>query len=259
MSYCLKMYKDIETDISYEYLKIVISELKEPICILGGWAVFFTVNEIFKQEMSRNYLGSKDIDIGFYNFKCFKEAADILEKRLKFEPVAFRYFKAIHAETGKDLTEEKAKSLPQHMIFNIYVDPIFSSVNEELKIDLGFSPIDEPLLKEVFENGKYKKVNEFGKNLFLPAPEIILATKLKSAPERNKEHKKTKDMCDIIALCLFSGAPFDKIIAKAKSLISKEKFNAFLKMDIKDKLAGCSNILGLEENVVHRVFDKIKE
>ena len=34
------MYKEVETRVSYKYLKEVITALKEPICILEGWAVF---------------------------------------------------------------------------------------------------------------------------------------------------------------------------------------------------------------------------
>src|SRR3989338_5219617 len=117
------MYKDIETETSYRYLKAVISRLKEPLCILGGWAVFFTVSKEFEKEMKRMYLGSRDIDLGFESAESFKASAAILENELNFKAISFRYAKAIHAETGKDLTEEAAKALPQHMIFRMYVDP----------------------------------------------------------------------------------------------------------------------------------------
>ncbi len=62
------MYKEFETRTSYNYLKEVIKNLNEPICILGGWAVFFHVNEKFEKAqdkgssiMTRNAskLGSK--------------------------------------------------------------------------------------------------------------------------------------------------------------------------------------------------------
>lgn len=69
------MYKDIETETSYKYLKLVISKLEEPVCILGGWAVFFTVNENYQNQASRVYIGSRDIDVGFRNAESFKRAA----------------------------------------------------------------------------------------------------------------------------------------------------------------------------------------
>jgi len=43
------MYREFETRTSYKYLKEIINNLKEPICILGGWAVFFHVNKRFKE------------------------------------------------------------------------------------------------------------------------------------------------------------------------------------------------------------------
>lgn len=50
------MYKDKEIEISYNYLSEVIKELNEPICILGGWGVFFTVNKNFEKEKGYPYL-----------------------------------------------------------------------------------------------------------------------------------------------------------------------------------------------------------
>ena len=144
------MYKDIETETSYKYLKIVISSLKEPICVLGGWAVFFTVNESYKRQMARVYIGSRDIDIGFNSIASFNRAASILEKKLNFKFVSFRYYKNINADTGKDLSDEEASSMPQHMYFQIYVDPIMHYADSKLKSALGFMPIDEPLLKYAF-------------------------------------------------------------------------------------------------------------
>ena len=70
------MYKDVETETSYRYLKIVFSRLNEPIFILGGWAVFFTVNADYKRNVKRDYIGSRDIDLGFKNSSTLKETAD---------------------------------------------------------------------------------------------------------------------------------------------------------------------------------------
>jgi len=254
------MYKDIETETSYKYLKIVISSLKEPICILGGWAVFFAVNKNYQKQALRVYIGSRDIDIGFNSVSSFKHAASILENRLKFKFVSFRYYKNVHAETGKDLSDEEVKSMPQHMYFQMYVDPIMSYANSGLKSVLGFTPIDEPLLKYAFEGKKYGKyVKEFGKNLLLPAPEIILAAKICSAMLRDKEHKRYKDICDITALCLFAGVPIDDIIKTGKSFASKNKLKKFSSMDFAEDIKNCSNTLGLEFGVVKSVINKIKE
>jgi len=59
----MTLYQKYETDNSSKYLQQIIDLLEEPICILGGWVVFFTVNEIYKKEIGSEYLGSKDIDL----------------------------------------------------------------------------------------------------------------------------------------------------------------------------------------------------
>ena len=254
------MYKEVETETSYKYLKIVISSLKEPVCILGGWAVFFAVNENYQKQMARIYIGSRDINVGFNSVSSFKHATSILEDRLKFKFVSFRYYKNVHAETGEDLSDEEVKSMPQHMYFQMYVDPIMSYANSGLKSNLGFTPIDEPLLKPVFEDKKYGKyVKEFGRKLLLPAPEILLATKICSVMLRDKEHKRYKDICDITALCLFAGIPIDGIIKAGKSFVSKDKLKKFSNMDFAEDIKNCSNVIGLEMNTVKSIIDRIKE
>ena len=215
------MYDNIELEISYQYLSKVISKLDEPICILGGWAVFFTVNENYKKKTGRAYLGSRDIDLGFNTITSFKKSALILEKELNFKFISFRYYKNVHSETGIDLSEEESKKLPTYMFFPVYVDMIFSYNNNQLRTNLGFAPVDEPLLKPVFEEGKGKISTEFGKKLLVPRPEILLATKINSAPNREKNHKRIKDICDIVALCLYSGQDLNEIIFLAKKVLPK--------------------------------------
>ena len=254
------MYNDIETETSYKYLNRVISRLKEPICILGGWAVFFTVNPSYQKQMVRTYIGSRDIDIGFNSVDSFKEATSILEKELNFKFISFRYFKNIHSETGKDLDENEAKSIPQHMFFPIYVDPIMPYVDKYVKTKIGFNPIDEPLLKYVFESRKYRiRLREFGKILLLPTPEILLATKINAVVLREKEYKRHKDICDIVALCLFGGIPINNIIKRSMGFASKDRLEKFRNINFKQDIINCSNILGLELNTVKSVIVKIKE
>ena len=252
------MYKDTEIDTSYKYLKSVISQLEEPVCILGGWAVFFSVNDNYKKQLKRVYIGSRDVDIGFNTVSSFKHATEILEKQLNFNFLSFRYYKNIHAETGVDLLEEQTKTLPPHMFFPMYVDPIMSHIDQKIIDDLGFTPVDEPLLKYVFED-KNKLVTEFGKKLLLPKPEILLATKIKSVINRNKQHKRYKDICDITALCLFSGLELSEIIKASKQFLSQAIIKKFTSFDFKEDITICSNLLELEVNVVRRIIEKIKE
>lgn len=254
------MYKDIETETSYKCLKTVISELKEPVCILGGWAVFFTVGSNYRKHAGRAYIGSKDIDVGFNSAESFRQAASILEKKLKFRFVSFRYYKSVHAETGKDLDEEETKAMPQHMYFQMYVDLIMSYASSELKRALGFMPIDEPLLRHVFEDKRRgRHVKEFSRRLLLPTPEILLATKINSVTRREKEHKRYKDVCDITALCLYGGMPVNEIIKAGKAFVEKDRLQKFKDTDFTQDAIHCSKVLALELSTVKSVIDKIKE
>lgn len=60
------MYPDHETQISQEHLTAMFSQMTQPVCLMGGWAVYLTVNAKFNEINGRNYLGSRDIDIGFH-------------------------------------------------------------------------------------------------------------------------------------------------------------------------------------------------
>ena len=254
------MYEDIEVDTSYRYLSKVISRLKEPICILGGWAVFFTVKDNYQKQTGRIYIGSRDIDIGFDSVKSLKAAALVLEKELDFQFVSFRFYKNVHAETGKDLTENESKSLPQHMVFPIYVDPIMPYANKKVKTEIGFAPLDEPLLKNVFKNNKHRKeIREFGRGLLLPAPEILLATKLNSVLSRDQSHKRQKDICDIVSLCLYSDIETDEIIKQSKKFASNGILTKFGSTNFKDEVMYCRDILGLELNIAKSILDKIRK
>ena len=100
------MYLEFETRTSYKYLKQVISALEEPICILGGWAVFLQVNKNFQKAQGRLYLGSRDIDLGFHLDKnatteqmknsALAKSLEILQNKLKFKSFSFRLLKEVH-------------------------------------------------------------------------------------------------------------------------------------------------------------------
>ena len=101
----MALYSRFETDTSFSYLQKIIKILEEPICILGGWAVYFTVNNAFKTDQGLDYLGSRDIDLGFnidknLSKKGLKKSAfgitiSLLETQ-GFKPLGFRYYKDIH-------------------------------------------------------------------------------------------------------------------------------------------------------------------
>ena len=207
------MYLEFETRTSYKYLKQVISALDEPICILGGWAVFLQVNKKFQKAQGRPYLGSRDIDLGFHLDKnaiveqmknsALAESLNILQNKLNFKSVSFRLLKEIHTETEEEIGE--GKMIATHFICAMYIEVLMDNIPAKFKEVFHFQPANEPLLSFAFENEKHREeLKEYGKKLWLPKPELLLATKLNALRLRDKEHKKIKDICDIFALLWYS-------------------------------------------------------
>lgn len=243
------MYKDNETEISYYYLKEVIQHLKEPISVVGGWAVYFVVNKNFKEEHQLPYLGSRDIDLGFSKPETAKGAIKKLME-LGFKRISFRYFKEIHTETGKELSKNEAKNTPLHNIFPMYVDPILAETDSSMKSKLGFMPIDEPLLKPVFEDEKFRlEVTAFGRKVIIPHPKVLLAMKLNSLPNRDKEHKKIKDLCDIVSIIMYS---------EAELSLDKKQVEKAVKCITKEDIVKVTQFLPLSEEVIESAIESLK-
>lgn len=209
------LYEDCETDISKRMLASVLAEVESPACLLGGWAVYLAVNARYSQERGEDYHGSKDIDLGFH-FSGDESAESVLGsplaksiralERMGFWGVSARMVKAYHRESRRPLGEQEAKRVPQHDLFYMYVDPIVDAIPGTFRDAMGFAPIDEPLLRTVFEDGQYDETGEFGARLLVPKPAVLLAAKMAALPRREKDHKRHKDIADIYALLWYSSA-----------------------------------------------------
>lgn len=241
------MYDDFETKKSYEYLQIVVRALKDPICILGGWAVFFTVNTNYVIAQGKEYLGSRDIDLGFHvtddNLKTSPLAHSLnILKKMNFKGVGFRLYKDIHAETGKEIEDEQVQSYQR---FVMYVDPIVDRIPKNFKDVFGFQPIDEPMLQFVFEKSEYRtELQQFDKKLLLPSAEILIATKINAIANRDKRHKKIKDICDLFALLWYSDKKHTVLKTEVKKIISKNIIKEKLSCISPEELFEASRLLG---------------
>ena len=237
-----ELYDSLETDSSIIALKTLTKKLPEPIVILGGWAVYLTVNESFEEEHGRSYLGSKDVDIGFHidlnmskqelKNSNFGRAIEILKSIGYIPSGTSRFSRIIYRETGEKITEEQAKTIPIHDLFYQYVDLILDQIHPRHSDIFSIKPIDEPILINAFKENIFKEITFEDETIFLPNPEILLATKLKAFPDRDKEDKKIKDACDIYALLWNSEVDFKYLINLLKKLFP----------------GLCSNIMGILEN-----------
>ncbi len=249
------MYEDFQTRISFEYIEKLKKELKRPLVILGGWAVYFLVNKNFYNLEGRNYLGSKDLDIGYYleenmtveellNSSLSYDISKL--KEMGFNVLGFRFMKQFHSETKDVLDMQKAKNIPQHNIVNVYIDPIVNMIPAKFKETFRFTPIDEPYLTKVFEKDKI----EYDNDIIIPNPEVLLCMKLNSALTRDEIHKKQKDISDIFALLAYSDIDIEKFL----KLYDKDKaMNTLAQLNIKD----ASELLNVKERTIRNVFDGV--
>lgn len=252
------MYADFETRTSFRYLKEVIQGLNDPICILGGWAVYFHVNGRFEKAQGRPYLGSRDIDLGFSMSGDMKDSAlakslIILRDALGFQPLSFRFFKEIHTETGEEI--RKGEIIPSHYIFPMYVDVVVDTIPAGFRQVFGFDPIDEPLLTFVFEKEECTTVKEFGRRILLPKPELLLAMKVHSLPNRDKEHKLVKDICDAFALAWYTDIRLDRLNLTA--YVPKKDLSRCLKAITRKRIEEASALIGHDAGEIARVLSAV--
>jgi len=261
------LYQPHEIEISQRYVRNVISKLMEPTCILGGWAVYAIVNENFRREHGRDYLGSRDIDLGFHIGKEWNrtrlEGSDLALaiKRLRemeFEYLSFRFVKHFHADTRQELRGEDARKTPSYEMFDLFVDPVVDYIHPEAREVFGFVPIDEPLLENVFMAQKYRIIELFGRRVLLPLADVLLAIKLRSVRQRDKEHKRVKDIADIYALSWYSDVQLKTLKTALTALIPSQEIRVTLECFTKRDLDSVSNALDLETPLIQRVLSELR-
>jgi hypothetical protein len=262
------MYEPHEIDISYKYLKTVVGRLEEPICLIGGWAVYHNVNKNFKKATGRDYIGSRDIDLGFHFEKdwsekdlhdsTFAKSIQIIEEDLGFMPVGFRYLKEFHIETEQELSKEEAKTTPQHFVFPLYIDPVVDIIHPKFYNVFNFNPVDEPLIEMVFREKANRTIEKtFGKNLWLPKPHVLLATKLNSVIGRDKEHKRLKDIADIFALLWFSDVEILDIKSNLLEFYDRGNIKRIIGSISKQEIMNVASIIGFSWEEVERILLEI--
>ncbi|MEA2055334.1 MAG: hypothetical protein U9O49_00695, partial [Candidatus Thermoplasmatota archaeon] len=162
--------------------------------------------------------------------------------------------------TDKELSKEEAKRIPSHDIFTIFVDPIVDYVHPLFKKIFNFDPVDETFLTHVFtEKTKRKELTEFNKLLWLPTADVLLATKIKSAINRQKDEKYIKDICDIYALSWYSGIKYHKISVEVHKILEEPYFKKLQKRINQDKsVFDKANIAtGIDSEIIMNILENL--
>ena len=262
------MYADNEVDMSRSNLSAVVSGVREPACLLGGWAVYATVNRNFKAEQGRNYIGSRDIDLGFHVDEtwsdrqllesAFSKSVEILTGA-GYYGVGPRLVQHRDLGTGRLLTEEESKKHPRYETFDLFVDPITDRPHPRARALLGFDPIDEPLLADVFSGSLFTVSERFGTKIMLPRPEVLASMKVNSVLGRNTGDKRIKDIADIYALAWYSGTKFSSLKRAIHEICDPGKISSTISKFADHDYDSVSRAIGIDKHEVSRVVAELAE
>lgn len=203
------------TELSEQELQAVFEAAEPPICLLGGWAVHLHVNPGFQSEHGREYIGSRDIDIGVHVGSGWTteelpgasvgESISAIED-LGYTKSRFGFVQNFLRDSQERISEDEANEYGMHEVFQVYVDVIPDTTElDGFREVFGFKPPAEPLLAPVFEDDKGEPLSKYvswspsAQKVIVP-PALLAAMKIRSLPDRDKSHKRVKDVADLHAL-----------------------------------------------------------
>jgi hypothetical protein len=203
------------TELSEQELQSVFEAAEPPACLLGGWAVHFHVNPGFQSEHGRGYIGSRDIDMGVHVDSGWGEeeisgapvgkSISAIED-LGYTKSRFGFVQNFLRDSQEPISEDEASEYGMHEVFQVYVDVIPDTTElDDFRAVFGFKPPAEPLLKPVFAEAKSEALADYvswspSEEKRIVPPELLAAMKVRSLPDRDKSHKRVKDVADLHAL-----------------------------------------------------------
>jgi len=196
------MYDVAETDASRRYIDILVREFGDDIAIVGGWAVFFLVDERYRSATGFEYLRSRDVDLIISPKPAFVERFGAGIRTLGFVEggLPFRYQLILERDNGSILTEKEAAIRETFDLVYIFLD-VFSP----RRVPLGAWVIPE--LDRALRGRRTIDA------VPVAPPLEVLKMKLRSFGERENPEKREKDACDIYALLHYSGIDRGKVPA----------------------------------------------
>jgi hypothetical protein len=204
-----------DNGLSEQELHAVFGAAEPPVCLLGGWAVYLHVTPGFHAEYGREYIGSRDIDIGVHADANWTNE-DLPEtpvgntlsaiEDLGYTKSRFGFVQNFLRDSQDRISEAEASEHNMHEVFQVYVDVIPDTTKlDEFRDVFGFKPPAEPLLAPVFEADKGEQLSDYvswspSTKKLIVSPELLAAMKIRSFPDRDKSHKQVKDVADLHAL-----------------------------------------------------------
>lgn len=227
---------------------------------VGQFIILSTI--YLKNKKNRNYIGSQDIDIGFF-LKPMMTKSELestnLFKTLKileangFKPEGFRYRKDVaYAEIGVKDKIEKDKE------FVLYVDILVNSYPPSLNDIYPNCFFEVPLIEQVYNDSKNQiKISSISNNLFIPIREIIIAMKIHSLPTRGVRHKMVKDLCDLYGLLWYSQKSLKETIEDIDKYLENNSIKSLKNKIDTTLMKECEGILGEPKGSMNTVLNEL--
>lgn len=263
------MYSQNETHLSSEYLRQIFGNTNDGVCLVGGWAVYASVNKSFSKELGRDYIGSRDVDLGFHinsgwtdkqlQNSPLSKIQSLLVEQLGFQLYGnCRYAKWFDNDTEKELTNDEKKSKPLYEIFVLYVDILTDNNHEKIKSTLKIQPFDEYILQHVFNTDKQRTfVDIFDISVMVPKIPVLLATKINSISRRKEEHKRIKDVADSFALVRFSDDSFEVIRNDLQQILDKGLIRSSISLVSENEYKEAGKVLDIDSNEIKSVLNTL--
>jgi hypothetical protein len=158
---------------------------------------------------------------------------------------------------GTVLNEEEAKKFPVYEITYLYIDMMVDNIHPQHKKIFKCDPLDEPIAARVFMDGSYEKITMDDFYVHIPDPAYLLATKLRSIQQRQKDDKLWKDACDIYSIIWHSSKSYSSIIGKVRAEYPDDctKARTAITKDVESRAA---YHIGIERDEFRGVIDLLK-
>jgi len=265
-------YVDAVTTLSERELQDIITAASPPVCLLGGWAVHLHVTEGFQDAYDRPYIGSRDIDLGIHvetdwtteeiSTSSVATTLQQIEDELGYTRGRFGFYQQFHRDTGERLSDEEAKDQPPHNIFRVDIDIIPDTTALDAFHDVfGFRPPAEPLLEPAFTAGRAAPLGEYVSwdapaEVLLAAPELLAAMKIRALPQRDKSHKRLKDLADLHAL-LWYVTEYGELQEAVQTHLSDDDITTF-RDAITDALYDrAARLIGVDATLVSQSIERL--
>lgn len=265
-------YAGTVTTLSEEELQNAIAVAEPPTCLLGGWAVHLHVNDGFQETHGRSYIGSRDIDLGVHidpewavadlHAAPVATTLERIEDELGYSRGRFGFYQQFHRETGDRLTDEDARNHPAHNIFRVDIDIISDTTALDTFDDtFGFRPPAEPLLAPVFADGEGDALDEYvswtAPKAARIAPAVaVAAMKVRAFPERDKSHKRLKDLADLHAL-LWYVEEYGDMRSAVRDRVSNDDVATFRAAISEEFYGQTAGLIGIDAAIVQQSIEQL--